>query len=81
VFLLDRKPKLAAAYALAGSLLAYFGFIHGPQIGIGVSPGIALGYGLMAALCFGFAYLPHGEPAAHEVGSAEPVPEKALSPG
>lgn len=80
VFLLERRPKLAAAYALAGAVLAYFGFIHSPQIGVGVSPAIALGYLLMAGLCFGFAYLPHGEPAAHETGGAEPVAETAPLP-
>lgn len=84
VFLLDRKPRLAAAYALAGSVLSFFGFIHSPQIGVGVSPGIALGYLFMAVLCLGFAYLRHGQPAAHETGAAEVVeaaPEKVLSPG
>lgn len=58
VFLIDHRPKMAAAYALAGAILSYFGFIHGSQVGIGVSPEIALGYLLMAALCFGFSYLP-----------------------
>lgn len=58
VFLIDHKPKMAAAYALSGAILSYFGFIHGPQVGIGVSPAVALGYLLMAALCFSFSYLP-----------------------
>jgi len=58
VFLIDHKPKMAAAYALAGAILSYFGFIHGSQVGIGVSPAIALGYLLMAVMCFGFSYLP-----------------------
>jgi AGZA family xanthine/uracil permease-like MFS transporter len=57
VFLIDHKFKLAAAYAAAGAVLSYFGFIHGAQIGVGVSPDIAAGYLLMAILCFAFAYL------------------------
>ncbi len=61
VFLIDHKPKYAAAYALAGSILSYFCFIHGAQVGIGVSPAIAAGYLLMAAICFGFSYLPYTE--------------------
>jgi adenine/guanine/hypoxanthine permease len=81
VFLLDRKPRLAAAYALAGAVLAYFGFIHSPQIGFGVSPGIALGYLFMAALCLGFAYLRQGVVPAPEAAPAEAAPEKVLSPG
>jgi adenine/guanine/hypoxanthine permease len=63
VFLIDHKPKMAAAYALAGAVLSYFGFIHGAQVGFGVSPGIAIGYLLMAGLCFGFHYLPFDEQA------------------
>lgn len=69
VFLLDHKPRLAAAYALAGAILAYFGFIHGDQVGVGVSPGIAVGYLLMAALCFGFHYLPYTDHAGQPEGS------------
>jgi adenine/guanine/hypoxanthine permease len=81
VFLLDRKPKLAAAYALAGAVLAFFGFIHSPQIGVGVSPAIALGYVFMAALCLGFAYLRQGEVPAPEAALSEAPPEKVLLPG
>ena len=68
VFLLDHKPKMAAAYALGGAIFSYFGFIHGSQVGIGVSPLVALGYLLMAALCFGFHYLPYEENVIVEAG-------------
>lgn len=68
VFLIDHKPKLAATYALAGAILSYFGFIHGSQVGFGVSPMIALGYLLMAALCYGFSYLPYDENVNPEAG-------------
>ena len=68
VFLIDHKPRLAAAYALAGAILSYFGFIHGSQVGFGVSPAIALGYLLMAALCYGFSYLPYEENNVPEAG-------------
>ena len=68
VFLIDHKPKMAAAYALGGAVLSYFGFIHGSKVGIGVSPMVALGYLLMAALCFGFSYLPYSEQPSPEAG-------------
>ena len=71
VFLIDRQPTLAAAYAIAGAILSFFGFIHGPEIGIAVSPGIALGYLLMAGLVFAFGYLPHDEKAEEQI--AEPI--------
>ena len=68
VFLIDHKPKMAAVYALAGAILSYFGFIHGSQVGFGVSPMIALGYLLMAGLCYGFSYLPYDENINPEAG-------------
>lgn len=68
VFLIDHKPRMAAVYALAGAILSYFGFIHGTQVGFGVSPAIAVGYLLMAALCFGFHYLPYDEVNSAEIG-------------
>lgn len=72
VFLIDHEPKMSAVYAFIGAVLAYFGFMHGPAIGIGVSPAIALGYLLLAGLIFAFGYLPYAE--AEESESIEPVP-------
>jgi len=59
VFVIDHKPKIAASYAIAGSVLAFFGFIHSTRVGFAQSPMIALGYLLMGALLFGFGYLPY----------------------
>ncbi len=78
-FLLDRRHKLAAAYALAGAGLAFFGFIHGPQVGFNVSPGISLGYALMAGLCFAFAYFPQDKPAAE--GGVEALADQTAAAG
>jgi adenine/guanine/hypoxanthine permease len=74
VFLLDHKSKMAAAYALAGAVLSYFGFIHGSQVGVGVSPTVALGYLLMSALCFGFSYLPYEATGTSEVDKPLEIP-------
>jgi len=68
VFMIDHKPKVAAAYALAGAVLSFFGFIHGAQVGFAVAPLVSLGYLLMAALCFGFTYLPYDENNAVQAG-------------
>ena len=54
VMLIDRKPNGAGVFCLFGAVLAFFGFIHGPAVGIAVSPMIALSYVLMAIICFGF---------------------------
>src|SRR4051812_16478031 len=59
VFVIDRKFMSAAAFALAGAVLTYFGFMHGEAIGIGnalgVTPGVTLAYAAVAAFLFGCA--------------------------
>jgi AGZA family xanthine/uracil permease-like MFS transporter len=71
VFLLDRKPKLASVYALAGAVLSYFGFMHAEQVQFGsngLPTPITVGYLLLAALCYGFSYLPYDENNQPETG-------------
>ena len=51
-FIIDRDFHRAAVYALAGAVLAFFGFIHGAKLGIGESAGVALGYLLFAFICW-----------------------------
>ncbi|MBV8650106.1 MAG: regulator [Alphaproteobacteria bacterium] len=55
-FIIDGKFQRAGIYALAGAVLSYIGLIHGLQLGFGASPSVALGYLIMAAVCFGFSY-------------------------
>ncbi|HJY77549.1 MAG TPA: hypothetical protein VKE95_12995 [Burkholderiales bacterium] len=50
-FIIDRRLKEAGLWALAGAVLAFFGFIHGAQLGWAVSPQVALGYALFGAVC------------------------------
>ena len=70
----------AAAFALAGAVMTYFGFMHGEAVGIGgglgVTPGVALAYAVMAAGLFalaksreGAAYSAHAE--VHAAAPAE----------
>jgi AGZA family xanthine/uracil permease-like MFS transporter len=79
IFLLDHKPLMAAAYALAGAILSYFGFIHASQVGIGMAPAVAMGYLLMAILCVGFKYLPYEETQAPEETATPLVAAKSVS--
>jgi len=56
VFIIDRNYKPAAAFALTAAVLSYFGFIHGPAVGIGsglgISPTITIAYLAVAAILF-----------------------------
>src|SRR6516162_6869444 len=51
-FIIDRKFDWAALFAGAGSILAFFGFIHGTSLGIGNSMPVALGYLIIAGVCY-----------------------------
>jgi adenine/guanine/hypoxanthine permease len=48
VFIIERDFLKAGAFALAGAVMTYFGFMHGEAVGIGgglgVTPGVALAY-------------------------------------
>ena len=72
VFLIERQFAKAAAFALAGAVMTYFGFMHGEAVGIGgglgVTPGVALAYVVIAAGLFalaksgeGVAYTAHAQ--------------------
>jgi AGZA family xanthine/uracil permease-like MFS transporter len=52
VFIIDGRLRTAGVWAFAGAILAYFGLIHGAQLGWAVSPLVALGYALFGATCF-----------------------------
>ncbi len=53
VFIIERDFVKASAFALAGAVLTYFGFMHGEAVGIGggygVTPSVALAYAVIAA--------------------------------
>jgi AGZA family xanthine/uracil permease-like MFS transporter len=69
VFVIERDFLKASAFALAGAVMTYFGFMHGEAVGIGgglgVTPGVALAYAAMAGGLFGLAK--SGEGAAYSV--------------
>ena len=50
VFVIDRDFMKASAFALAGALLTFFGFMHGEQIGIGQTPTVAASYLVIAGV-------------------------------
>src|ERR1041384_7836142 len=50
-FIIDRRLKEAGLWGVAGAGVAFFGFLHGGQLGWAVSPQVALGYALFGAVC------------------------------
>ncbi len=62
VFIIEREFVKASAFALAGAVLTYFGFMHGGAVGIGhglgVTPSVALAYLIVAGFLFVLARAP-----------------------
>jgi AGZA family xanthine/uracil permease-like MFS transporter len=52
---IDRNFTKAAGFAVAGSVLTFFGFMHGEAVGINQSPLVAIGYLGVSALLYGCA--------------------------
>ena len=81
-FILDRKFDKAAAFALAGAVLTFLGFMHGEAIGFAVSPWVAASYAAVALWLFGCSKLGTiVEPAAsahHDESS--PIEDRPSSP-
>jgi AGZA family xanthine/uracil permease-like MFS transporter len=50
VFIIDRNFMKAAAFAVVGAALTFFGFMHGEAIGIGQTPLVAISYLAMAGI-------------------------------
>ena len=58
VFVIDRNFSKAAVFSIAGSILSFFGFMHGEAIGIGQSPVVAMSYlavGIVLMTCAKYA--------------------------
>jgi AGZA family xanthine/uracil permease-like MFS transporter len=78
-FVIDREFNKAAFYAAAGAILAFFGFIHGIQLQWMASPGVALGYALLAVICYVVGMreqatsVPMGGPMSQDTNRAEQV--------
>src|SRR5271166_3843919 len=58
VFVIEKKFVEASAFALAGAILTFFGFMHGEAIGLAVTPAVAVAYVLVAAFLYGLSRYP-----------------------
>jgi AGZA family xanthine/uracil permease-like MFS transporter len=57
-FIIDKKFVEASAFALAGAVLTFFGFMHGEAVGIAVTPSVAVAYAIVAAFLYGLSRMP-----------------------
>ncbi|HEY0275500.1 MAG TPA: hypothetical protein VGC31_05455, partial [Paenirhodobacter sp.] len=79
VFIIERKFEMAAAFALAGAVLSFLGFMHSETLGFNVAPMVSLAYVIMAAFLYlcakanvvSFGIAP--EPIASDAPSAHPA--------
>jgi AGZA family xanthine/uracil permease-like MFS transporter len=69
VFIIDREFDKASAFAVAGAILTFFGFIHGEGIGIAREPAVAVAYVAVAAVLFTCSryatFIPHAIEPEH----------------
>jgi AGZA family xanthine/uracil permease-like MFS transporter len=75
VSVIERKFAEAAAFASAGAVLTFFGFMHGESVGIAVTPSVALAYAVIAAFLYGLSRYPatRDEPAEKAIAAAVPA--------
>lgn len=71
--IIDRSFVRAAGFATVGSVLTFFGFMHGEAIGIGQTPVVALGYLVIAGGLYGCARQAAAQPAGMEAAALEAV--------
>jgi AGZA family xanthine/uracil permease-like MFS transporter len=57
-FVIDRKFVEASAFALAGAVLTFFGFMHGGAVGLAVTPTVTIAYLIVGAFLFGLGRYP-----------------------
>ncbi|MFO1141687.1 MAG: hypothetical protein U1E59_04730 [Amaricoccus sp.] len=73
VFIIEHEFQKASAFAFAGAVLTFFGFMHGPALGVDVTPAVALGYAMVAGVLLVCARL-HAVPALEPAAAAAPLP-------
>ena len=74
IFVIERKFLPAAAFAFAGAVLSFFGFMHGESVGVAVTPSVALAYAVMAAFLLALSRYPEFAVSAAPIPVADHVP-------
>jgi adenine/guanine/hypoxanthine permease len=79
VFVIEKKFVEAAAFALTGALLTFFGFMHGEAVGLAVTPTVAIAYAIVAAFLFALSRLPAEATALKPVSQIVPTAPPELA--
>ncbi len=77
VFVIERQFTKASAFAAAGAVLSFFGFMHGEAIGFGASPMVALSYLTVAGVLIACAKFSVPQSTSGSVRPHEPEPVAA----
>jgi AGZA family xanthine/uracil permease-like MFS transporter len=75
--IIDRNFKKAAGFALAGSILTFFGFMHGERIGFGETPVVAASYLIASVVLLSCAKFTVSVPSPTEMAVPEEEPAPA----
>jgi adenine/guanine/hypoxanthine permease len=79
VFVIEKNFVEAAAFALTGALLTFFGFMHGEAVGLAVTPTVAIAYAIVAAFLFAISRLPAEATALKPVSKITPATPPELA--
>jgi AGZA family xanthine/uracil permease-like MFS transporter len=74
-FIIEKKFVEAAAFAGAGAVLTFFGFMHGESVGLAVTPTVAIAYAIVAVFLFVLSRMP----AEATASAPAPMTDKAVA--
>ena len=77
VFVIERNFTKAAGFALAGTALSFFGFMHGEAIGVGQNPVVAVSYLAVSAVLFLCSRFAVSVPNSERLPEVDALPEPA----
>jgi AGZA family xanthine/uracil permease-like MFS transporter len=72
-FIIEKKFVEASAFAAAGAVLTFFGFMHGESVGLAVTPTVAIAYAIVAVFLYALSRYPAVTLAT------EPIPKEAMA--
>jgi AGZA family xanthine/uracil permease-like MFS transporter len=67
-FTIDHAFRKAAAFAFAGAVLTFFGFMHGEAVGFAVTPTVAVAYAVVAVFLFALSRNPAADSSQKTLG-------------